>query len=251
VAYAARIMAAPALIFDIETIGDITPANRDALTQIAAESERSAEEYAALCPPLARVVCIVAYDLAADRLQAFYDATLARRDEGAAPAPRVVPGCELQAADGEADLLRRFDARAAQHMQQPQAHLVTFNGRGFDLPVLIHRSVKLGVPSLRKRLTEALAAPRQTPAPHIDLMDAFTFNGMTRRYSLAVYALGYGLGSPKDNMGGADVGPAVAAGRILDVVAYCAGDVLATADLYRVWFATASPSAEPPKIVAR
>ena len=45
------------LIFDIETIGDITADSRDEIAALAAGRELLPDAYAALCPPLARVVC--------------------------------------------------------------------------------------------------------------------------------------------------------------------------------------------------
>jgi hypothetical protein len=64
-------------------------------------------------------------------------------------------------------------------------------------------------------------------------MDTVTFGGAAPRWPLAAYAIGYGFKSPKTDMNATQVWPAIQAGRLLDVVRYCAGDVLATAHLYR------------------
>lgn len=228
-------MSRQALVFDIETIGDITDRNRDAVASFAQRADRTPEHFAALCPPLARVVCIAAYDLADDSLFCLFDGSLGGQD---APLELGIPEtgrpeahpCRMERAQDEADLLRRFATRLDRHFETPGAVLVSFNGAGFDLPVLVHRSVHHGIQSLRERLTP------DTPARHIDLMEEFTFRGATRRQSLALYAMALGFDSPKQQMDGAGVGPAVSQGRISDVAAYCAADVIATTELYRRWF---------------
>ena len=84
-----------------------------------------------------------------------------------------------------------------------------------------------------KTLVKAARENRYNPVTHVDLMDVVTFNGAAPRWPLAAYAIGYGFKSPKHDMDGSEVWPAVQAGRILDVVRYCAGDVVATAHIYR------------------
>src|SRR5512139_956254 len=64
------------LVFDIETMADLTPDNRDAIAALAAQRELSPEDYGSLCPPLARVVCIGWYDVAAQKLAVLFDASL-------------------------------------------------------------------------------------------------------------------------------------------------------------------------------
>ncbi len=233
-----------ALIFDIETIADLTPDTYDAVAALAKGREMVPEHYGALCPPLARVVCIAWFDLAGERLGAAFDATLAT---GTSPLSLAVPDgqgiserqleCTLQVCAGEAQLLSAFGRVVEQHCQQPKPHLVTFNGRGFDLPVLVHRSVKHGVTPGRTILLKAARENRFNPALHTDLMETVTFFGASGRWPMAAYAIGYGFASPKQAMSGAEVGPAVQAGRILDVVRYCAGDVLATAHVFRRFIA--------------
>jgi predicted PolB exonuclease-like 3'-5' exonuclease len=111
--------------------------------------------------------------------------------------------------------------------------LVTYSGRGFDLPVLIHRSVKHGVTEGVALLHKAVREHRFNPQRHFDLLDSVTFYGASSRWPMAAYAIGYGHRSPKDDMDGSQVGLAIGNGRILDVVRYCAGDVVATAQIYQ------------------
>ena len=228
------------LVFDIETIADLTPATQAAVAALAKDRDMTAEHFGSLCPPLARVVCIAWLDAATHRLGAVFDATLHDGgspqfidvDDGAGEA-RPALHCELQACDGEAQLLRAFGQHVVRHVAQPNAQLVTYNGRGFDLPVLVHRALKHDVPEGREVLVKAARDNRYNPLLHVDLMDVVTFGGAAPRWPMAAYAIGLGFKSPKDDMDGSQVWPAVQGGRILDVVRYCAGDVLATAHVYR------------------
>jgi hypothetical protein len=225
------------LIFDVETIADVTEDNRAAIASFAKGREMEPEEYATFCPPLARVVCIAWLDVTSNTLGALYDSCLPgsvgtvsmNADDGSAvPLQFECTGCP-----GEPELLRAFGNLVSKHFQKPQALLVTYSGRNFDLPVLIHRSVKHGVSEGRSIFNKAVREHRFNPQKHVDLLDAVTFFGASSRWPMAAYAIGYGHRSPKDDMDGSQVGGAVAGGRILDVARYCAGDVIATAQIYR------------------
>jgi hypothetical protein len=229
----------PPLIFDIETIGDITADSRGEIATLASGRELPPDAYAALCPPLARVVCVAWLDPTAQQLGAAFDATLCPGDTPGAltvddgTGARPTSSCALHSCDGEAALLSTFGRVVEHHLAQPNSQLVTYNGRGFDLPVLIHRSIKHGVVEGRALLAKAMAESRYRPQMHVDLMDVVTFSGASTRWPMSTYAIGYGCRSPKTDMDGAHVHTAVQAGRMLDVVRYCAGDVLATAYIYK------------------
>ncbi len=236
-----------ALVFDIETIADLTADNRDAIAALAKERSTTPEEYGALCPPLARVVCVAWFDLKAHKLAAGFDATLCRAEpppsiqvEDGSGNTRTLVGCDIRPCGSEAQLLAEFGRVVECHLQQPDARLVTFNGRGFDLPVLVHRSIKHRVTNGRDLLTAAATENRYRPLLHLDLMDVVTFSGASPRWPMAAYAIGYGFRSPKNDLSGAQVSPAVHAGRIIDVVRYCAGDVIATAHIYQTWIGSES-----------
>jgi len=226
------------LIFDVETIGHIAPESRDEIVALAAGRELTPDAYAALCPPLARVVCVAWFDPLAQRLGAAFDLTWC---PGEAPealdvddrsaVPRAF-SCVLQGCDGEAALLATFGRVVEHYLAQPNGLLVTYNGRGFDLPVLIHRSITHDVTDGRALLVKAMGENRYRPQSHVDLMEVVTFSGASGRWPMSTYAMGYGGKSPKTEMHGAHVSAAVHAGRIIEVLRYCAGDVLATAYIY-------------------
>jgi len=222
------------LVFDIETISDIAPDYRAAVEKLAVAREWTIDRYAALCPPLARVACIAALEQPSGILQVFADTTLATGpldatievesgDGGANRSAEVLP-CE-----GEAALLEAFGRRLDLLLRNPNSRVVTYSGRGFDLPVLLHRSIAHRVGPGRRSIERLLNENRFRPQLHVDLLESVTAFGATGRWPLAAYAIGYGFRSPKDDMDGSQVSEAVAAGRLPEVLKYCAGDVIATA----------------------
>lgn len=93
---------------------------------------------------------------------------------------------------------------------------VTFNGRAFDLPFLIHRCAILGVRPDVSLLGQRYLN-RQVLPYHVDLLDELTFYGTMKRQSLHMYCRAYGIESPQ----GEDT---------LSV-----RDVIATTELYQKW----------------
>ena len=123
------------------------------------------------------------------------------------------------------------------------SYSASFGGRGYrrlDFNAFVSAWIKHGSCPIwtsacamrRDLLLKAVAENRARPELHLDLLDLVTFCGAAPRFPLAAYALGYGWRSPKEEMQGSEVGSAVQAGRLLDVVRYCAGDVLATSHVY-------------------
>ena len=109
--------------------------------------------------------------------------------------------------------------------------VITFNGRGFDIPFLNLRSIAMSVPVTRKDLL----GPRFSTKPHCDLLEQLTFYGLTRKFSLDFYCHAFGVQSPKGGGDGSKVGEMFRAGQVVEIAEYCAGDVLATERLYQRW----------------
>ncbi len=108
---------------------------------------------------------------------------------------------------------------------------ITFNGRGFDSPFLILRSAMLGITPSRNLLPY-----RYDPKIHCDLLDQLTFYGAFRRYSLDFYCKAFDIKSPKsDGITGLDMKKLFDEKRYKEIAEYCIGDVIATAQLYRIW----------------
>ena len=133
----------------------------------------------------------------------------------------------------EAELLTEFWELAVRYDT-----IITFNGRGFDVPFLYMRSAVLNVPISRRDWL----GYRYAVEPHCDLLEQLTFynvsgrEGAARRFNLDFYCKAFGLESPKaQGVTGMDVGRMLAEGRNREIAEYCLRDVYATAQLYKIW----------------
>jgi len=104
--------------------------------------------------------------------------------------------------------------------------LVTYNGRGFDLPVIANRCLRHGVPFSHYYQSRDVRY-RFSPEGHLDLMDFIADFGAAKPSRLDVMAKLCGMPG-KVGVDGKDVGPLVHAGRIAEVRNYCLCDVVQT-----------------------
>lgn len=228
------------LVFDIETsalpVDHLDPAQqeylfRDAerLTDTVSSEQRRAEieRQFSLWPFTAQVVCVAMINAETSRGQVLY---LAPQHAEPDPEEQTV---RFLACPDEAALLSQF-WKVAQHYD----HIVTFNGRGFDIPFIYLRSAILDVPISRK---DWLGYRYQTE-PHCDLAEQLTFYGVSgrdgaaRRFNLDFYCKSFGIASPKaQGVTGNDVTRLLQEGRCRDIADYCLRDVQATLELYRIW----------------
>jgi 3'-5' exonuclease len=227
------------LVFDIETsalpVEDFDVAQREYLFR---DAERATDEVGRqarreeirhqfnLWPLTARVVCVGMLNAESCRGQVLYLADDAG-EETQEPLVKYVP-CE-----DEADLLGQFWQIAHRYDQ-----VITFNGRGFDVPFVYLRSAVLNVPITRK---DWLGYRFQTE-PHCDLAEQLSFYGVSgrdgaaRRFNLDFYCRAFGIESPKSHgVTGMDVNRLLSEGRYREIAEYCVRDVHATLELYRVW----------------
>jgi hypothetical protein len=110
-----------------------------------------------------------------------------------------------------------------------RTRLVTFNGRGYDGPVLMTRSAQLGIAPSRN-----LVPYRYDISDHCDLFDVLGYQGASRdRFSLDYWCRRFDVESPKGSIDGSQVAKAYRAGRIEDIGEYCLRDVRATAQLFQ------------------
>jgi predicted PolB exonuclease-like 3'-5' exonuclease len=103
-------------------------------------------------------------------------------------------------------------------------HLIGFNCLGFDLPVLLRRSLYLEIK------TPDIAIDRFKHPQVTDLMQVLSFNGTLKLRGLSFYAKRFGLDIP-DTLTGADIVEAVEKGRWSEVEAHVRADVQKTAAL--------------------
>ena len=214
----------PILVFDIETVPDVAGIRRvyDVPAEIAdadvlawfSQQRRAA----------------TGGDFAPLHLQKVVAIGCALRD---ASGLRVWSLGEL--ADPEPELIRRFFDGIERYTPQ----LVSWNGSGFDLPVLHHRSLIHGVAAAKYwewgdddrdfRYNNYLS---RYHTRHLDLMDVLA--GYQPRGSAGLDAMARLCGFPgKLGMDGSEVAAAVAAGQLDAVRRYCETDVMNTYLLYQ------------------
>ena len=228
------------LVFDIET--SALPLEQFDETQqeyLFRECEKIADEPARaarhaeiqrqfnLWPLTAQVVCVAMLNADTARGQVlFIAADYAEQADEAGPV-------EFVACMDEVELLTAF-WDVAKHYET----IVTFNGRGFDVPFLYLRSALLNVPISKKNWL----GYRYAVDPHCDLAEQFTFYGVSgrdgaaRKFNLDFYCKAFGIDSPKAHgVTGMDVSTLLAEKKFREIAEYCLRDVRATVELYRVW----------------
>jgi predicted PolB exonuclease-like 3'-5' exonuclease len=213
----------PTLVFDIETIPDVAGLRRihalpeslgDAdVLDWALQQRRAATGGDFLPPHLHRVVAI---------------ACALREGNGL----RIASVGTVE--DSEAELIRRFFDLIDKHTPQ----LVSWNGGGFDLPVLNHRALIHGLTAGKfwdwgddDREFKFNSYLGRYHTRHLDLMDLLALY-QPRNYA-GLDAMARLAGFPgKIGLDGAEVHTAYLAGRIEDIRRYCESDVLNTYLLY-------------------
>ncbi|MGE5429435.1 MAG: 3'-5' exonuclease [Syntrophomonadaceae bacterium] len=109
--------------------------------------------------------------------------------------------------------------------------VITFNGRVFDIPFLMLRSAMLKIKPVKNIIKN-----RFDKSHHIDLADQLSFYGATRKFNLDFYCHAFGIKSPKTKeLNGREVRNYYLAGRIKEIARYCAGDVHAAYELFKIW----------------
>lgn len=228
------------LVFDIETAGlpveNFDEAQQEYLfreaektTDETARSEKRAEieRFFSLWPLTAQVVCIAMLNADTSNGQVLFVADDFEDDAQEGGPVEFVPCVD------EMELLTAF-WDVAKHYE----NVVTFNGRGFDVPFLYLRSALLNVPISRKNWL----GYRFATEPHCDLAEQLTFYGVSgrdgaaRKFNLDFYCKAFGIQSPKSQgITGMDVPALVQEGRHREIAEYCLRDVRATTLLYRIW----------------
>ena len=182
-----------------------------------------------LWPFTAQVVCIAMLNADSSRGQVLF---IAEDFEEVEEAPE---GAQVQFTPcaEEGDLLAEF-WKVAKHYDS----IVTFNGRGFDVPFLYLRSAILNVPVSQK----GWLGYRYQTEPHCDLMEQLTFYGVSgrdgaaRRFNLDFYCKAFGIESPKSHgVTGMDVNRLLEEKQFREIAEYCLRDVQATVLLYKIW----------------
>lgn len=105
--------------------------------------------------------------------------------------------------------------------------LIGFNCMGYDLPLMLRRSLYLGVSAPPFQMGKYRHGGIE------DLMLLLSFDGAVKYRGLSFYCKRFGLDVPCDDSTGKDIAALVAAGEWAGVEAHCRADVLKTAALAR------------------
>lgn len=230
----------PKLVFDIETSA-LPLENFDEVQQeylfreanrIPDEAQRAARQTEilqlfSLWPLTARVVCIAMLNVDSAKGQVLFLAEDFEEVQEPSKPVRFIPCMdETELLSGFWDVAKHYDG------------VVTFNGRGFDVPFLYLRSALLNTPISRKDWL----GYRFQNEPHCDLADQLNFyggggrDGAGRRFNLDFYCKAFGIPSPKaEGVTGLDINRLLAEGRAREIAEYCLRDVRATMALYHIW----------------
>lgn len=228
------------LVFDIETSAlGIEQFDESQVAYLFREADRQPDETSQalkrseiqqqfnLWPFTSQVVCIAMVNADTGRGQVLFQADdFEAESDDTGPVEFAPQVDEMELLTAFWDIARRYDS------------IVTFNGRGFDIPYLYLRSALLNVPITRKDWL----GYRFQSEPHCDLAEQFTFynvsgkDGAARRFNLDFYCRAFGIPSPKAlGVTGADINDLLAAGEYRRIAEYCLRDVQATAELHKIW----------------
>lgn len=216
------------LVFDIETVPAVDlrkapPTIAQAVGKHAERNEWDQSKVMSLSPYFGQVVSLAVGN--GDQDPRTQDVTVF------AVPPTHGPGIETSHQPSwirmvtEQELLRAFWALASSANV-----VVSYNGRGFDVPFLIGRSLIHEIP-VRVDLMSSPYSLR----PHLDLFNVLAGgSGYSRGpSSLDVVCWALGFASPKEAMDGSMVATAYAKGDLGQIALYNAGDVRATTAVYQ------------------
>lgn len=213
------------VIFDIETIGSdfdsLDAESQEYLLKFAksAEEIELEKEKLPLYPLTGEVISIGLLNPDTGKGRVYF------RADKRTVEPFEEEGIEY-ISDTEEGILKRFWKDMAKYDQ-----FITFNGRRFDCPFLLLRSMKLGIEAGRN-----IMPYRYSHDVHIDLLDQLTFHGSIRKFSLDFYCKSFGIESPKSKgITGHDMSQLFKNQEYEKIARYCSWDLKATGELFEKW----------------
>lgn len=212
------------IAFDIEVAGfhwdEVDEITRGYLLQRARSEEERASlpDRTALFPGLGKIIAIGMWNIEMDRGLCLLEGKPAETQEW-----KRVSHSDVYRGE-EKELLERF----WEIVERKRPRLVSFNGRGYDGPILMIRSAQLGV-----KPSANLCGNRYNLSQHVDLDEVLRFHGSWReQYKLDYWCRRFDIESPKGSIDGSQVARAYREGRIEEIGEYCLRDVRATAQLF-------------------
>jgi hypothetical protein len=219
------------ICFDIEVAGleweEVDELTRGYLLERERDEAKRAAvpESTALHLGLGKIIAIGMWNLATDRGALLLEGASAGNIQ--LSEYERMPGCHVGRGT-ESELLRKFwDITGPTGRRK---RLISFNGRGYDIP---HMAIRSAMHQIRpSRPLETKPWDRDS---HIDLMDILCIGntGSQFRYKLDYWCRRFDIESPKTKLDGSQVARAYREKKIEDIGEYCLRDTRATAELYR------------------
>ena len=210
------------LVFDIETIGEeydlIDEGTREVMTKW--NDEEKVKNELGFSPLTGEIVAIGVLDVEKNKGAVYYQSDEKLKD--------LKEGEIIYKSMSEKEMLEKFWQGITSYDQ-----VVSFNGRAFDAPFLNIRSAIHGIRPSKNLIPYRYA----TDTNHVDLYDQFTFYGTSRsKGNMHMFCRAFGIKSPKESgVTGDNVTQLFKDKKFLDIARYNAGDLFATAELYRYW----------------
>src|SRR3989344_1634232 len=210
------------LVFDIETIGEDYDAIDERTKEVMTRwnDEQKVKDELGFSPLTGEIVCIGVLDVEKNKGVIYYQSDEKSED--------FEEKDIIYKSMGEQEMLEKFWQGLAKYDQ-----VISFNGRAFDAPFLNIRSAIHGIRPSKNLIPYRYA----TDTNHIDLYDQLTFYGTSRsKGNLHMFCRSFGIKSPKESgVTGDNVTALFKDKKFLDIAKYNAGDLLATAELYKYW----------------
>ena len=190
--------------------------------------EAEIEKTMALSPLLGSIITLGVYDVEKNIAKVYFDPG----EHTGKTIEEFKEGNSTFTPMEERAMLERFWAGVRNY-----SHIVTFNGRGFDIPYIMVRSGVREVQPSIDLMGQRYLSTRQSPPHHIDLLDQLrSYNAAFYRCSLHLAARAFGIASPKaDEISGEQITKLFYAGKHEDIARYNARDLISTAKLYEYW----------------
>lgn len=220
------------LVFDIETVGcefeSLAESQQEFLLRYTEQEKDSAKKeilideakrYLSLYPLTAKITAIGLLNTETEKAVVLYEGS--EEDEWTAEEKitKYKPQTEPQ-------MLSNF----WKYVDKSEK-VISFNGRNFDIPFIMIRSAINKIKPSRN-----LMKNRYDSTHHTDLLEQFTFYGLTKKFNLDFYCKALGIESPKSKgITGMEVKELYKAGRMKEIAIYCGEDVKATFELYKIW----------------
>ena len=230
------------LVFDIETVGEewstLDDVTQQTLVKWIEKSSRSDSERVVMLeavknqlgfsPLTGKIVSLAVYDIEREMGAVYY----------------VGEGNEEDFSDDTFSYKQRSEQEILEDFWESAKSydtFVTFNGRQFDVPFLLLRSVAEEVrPTVELQRKRYLS--QQSIPYHVDLQDELTFYGsLQRRPQLHLFCRAFGIDTPKDGVSGDDVARLFHDKQFKDIAKYNGRDVIATMALYKKWLEYLAP----------